>query len=192
MEHINTSTESFIGSYQIPENICNEIIKYFKKNKLKQKKGVIGYNEVPIIDIKIKESIDIQIPVKNNINIFNKYNEYLFNYVKQYCVTYPELNKCSLFGLTEGYNIQYYKKNAGFKQWHFERTSNLNRMLVFMTYLNDVEDGGTFFKYQNIKTKAKKGTTLIWPTDFTHTHKGEISTKSHKYILTGWLGFIPK
>ena len=65
-------------------------------------------------------------------------------------------------------------------------------MLVFMTYLNDVEDGGTFFKYQNIKTKAKKGTTLIWPTDFTHTHKGEISTKSHKYILTGWLGFIPK
>jgi hypothetical protein len=192
MEHINTSTESFIGSYRIPDDICDEIIKYFKKNKLKQKKGVIGYNEVPIIDTKIKESIDIQIPVKNNINIFNKYNELLFNYVKQYCTTYPELNKCSLFGLTEGYNIQYYKKNAGFKQWHFERTSNLNRLLVFMTYLNNVEDGGTIFKYQKIKTKAKKGVTLIWPSDFTHTHKGEISTKKHKYILTGWLGFIPK
>ena len=61
-----------------------------------------------------------------------------------------------------------------------------------MTYLNNVEDGGTIFKYQNIKTKAKKGLTLIWPSDFTHTHKGEISNKKHKYILTGWLGFIPK
>ena len=32
-----------------------------------------------------------------------------------------------------------------------------------MTYLNDVKDGGTEFMYQNIKTQAEKGLTLIWP-----------------------------
>ena len=36
-----------------------------------------------------------------------------------------------------------------------------------MTYLNDVPDGGTHFKYQELTAPAKKGLTLIWPTDFT-------------------------
>ena len=58
-----------------------------------------------------------------------------------------------------------------------------------MTYLNNVPDAGTHFKYQHIKTPAEKGLTLIWPSDFTHTHKGEISKKEEKYIITGWLGF---
>jgi hypothetical protein len=32
-----------------------------------------------------------------------------------------------------------------------------------MTYLNDVDDGGTDFLYQKLTTPAKKGLTLIWP-----------------------------
>ena len=44
--------------------------------------------------------------------------------------------------------------------------------LVFMTYLNTVTDlGGTAFKYQNLEVQAEKGLTLIWPSDWTHTHK---------------------
>jgi hypothetical protein len=58
-----------------------------------------------------------------------------------------------------------------------------------MTYLNDVEDGGTEFKYQNIISPAKKGLTLLWPVDWTHTHKGQISKTKEKYIITGWLSF---
>ena len=57
-----------------------------------------------------------------------------------------------------------------------------------MTYLNDVEDGGgKEFKYQKLRFNAKKGTTLIWPPDFTHTHRGVISPTQEKYISTGWL-----
>ena len=58
-----------------------------------------------------------------------------------------------------------------------------------LSYLNNNPDGCTYFKYQQIKTPAEKGLTLIWPSDFTHTHKGEISNKEEKYIITGWLGF---
>jgi len=65
----------------------------------------------------------------------------------------------------------------------------MERILVFMTYLNDVPDGGTLFKYQKIKIPAKKGLTIIWPSDWTHTHKGEISKKHNKYIVTGWYTF---
>ena len=56
-----------------------------------------------------------------------------------------------------------------------------------MTYLNDVPDGGgtEFAYYPELKVNAKKGLTLLWPTDFTHTHRGVIS-QHEKYIITGW------
>ena len=45
-----------------------------------------------------------------------------------------------------------------------------------MTYLNTIKVGGeTEFLYQKLKIKPKKGLTLIWPTDWTHTHRGLIS-----------------
>ena len=60
-----------------------------------------------------------------------------------------------------------------------------------MTYLNDVKVGGeTEFKYQNLKIKPKKGLSLIWPTDFTHVHKGIVAPKEDKWIVTGWFKFV--
>ena len=67
--------------------------------------------------------------------------------------------------------------------------SAIFRHLVFMTYLNTVDDGGTHFYYQKLKTKAKKGLTLIWSSAWTHTHRGIISKTKEKYILTGWYNF---
>ena len=55
-----------------------------------------------------------------------------------------------------------------------------------MTYLNDVPNGGTEFKYQGIKSPAKKGLTIIWPSDWMHTHRGIIDEENEKYIITGW------
>ena len=77
---------------------------------------------------------------------------------------------------------------------HFERGgyATTTRMLVWMTYLNDVSDGGgTHFVYQKHTFEAKKGRTLIWPSDFTHTHAGVVSPTQHKYIITGWMNFVP-
>jgi hypothetical protein len=59
-----------------------------------------------------------------------------------------------------------------------------------MTYLNDVFEGGeTEFYYQNIKVNARKGLTLVWPADWTHTHRGLVSNTQEKYIVTGWLNY---
>ena len=62
----------------------------------------------------------------------------------------------------------------------------MSRALVYMTYLNDVSNGGTEFLYQEFKTEARKGLTLIWPAEWTHTHKGIVSPDKEKYIITGW------
>ena len=93
-------------------------------------------------------------------------------------------------GLTEPLQIQRYEPNAGFHAWHWERFgSTMNRELVFMTYLNDVPDGGTHFYHQKKLVKAEKGKTLIWPASFTHIHRGQISKKHVKYIITGWINW---
>lgn len=66
----------------------------------------------------------------------------------------------------------------------------LHRILLFMFYLNDVEEGGeTEFYYQNRKIKPKKGTMVIAPAYFTHTHRGCMPTSNDKYILTSWVLF---
>ena len=65
-------------------------------------------------------------------------------------------------------------------------------MLVWMVYLSDLDNGGTEFKYQNHIEKSEKGKLLIWPTDWTHTHRGQISRTDEKYILTGWYTFGSK
>ena len=93
-----------------------------------------------------------------------------------------------------GFSLQlkaFNKPGEGFLKFHFENQYPKlhTRHLVFMTYLNNVDKGGeTEFLYQNVKFKPKKGLTLIWPTDWTHTHRG-CPCKKTKYIITGWYGF---
>jgi prolyl 4-hydroxylase len=187
-EH-NFPLESFIAGWYIDEKICNDLIDLFKENKEHHKQGVIGgpYN----INREQKDSIDLGIHPNYEEKRFVAYKESLKQCVNLYEKKYPELKQFEKYGLVEGGNIQYYPPGGGYFAEHSERNcSRENRCLVWMTYLNDVPEAGTNFKYQNITTPAKKGLTLIWPTDFTHTHKGQISQTHEKYIITGWFGFI--
>jgi len=84
-------------------------------------------------------------------------------------------------GLREGYHI-----------WHYESggKATCNRLLTWMLYLNDVEEGGeTEFLYQSMRVKPKQGTLLIWPAAFTHTHRGNPPLSNEKYVVTGWTEF---
>jgi hypothetical protein len=56
-----------------------------------------------------------------------------------------------------------------------------------MVYLNDVEEGGeTEFLYQGLKIKPEKGTLVVWPSSYTHVHRGNPPYSNDKYIITGW------
>ena len=55
---------------------------------------------------------------------------------------------------------------------------------LFITYLNDVENGGeTNFHHFKIKIKPKQGKTMIWPAEWTHAHSGEVVKSGKKYII---------
>lgn len=185
----NYPFESFIGSYKIDKSICDELIDYYKKNKHLVVRGIFGENN---IDSTHKDSYEVNIGQNDYHYPINLYRDELQNCLNEYLKKYKAAEDCKKFNICEDYHMQYYKPGGGYKIWHNERggLKVANRYLVFMTYLNDVPDGGTQFLYQKIKTKAEKGLTLIWPTDWTHQHKGIITKKNEKYIITGWWGFI--
>ena len=170
----------FIGAYMMDDSICDDLIDYFNKNERVVTPGIARLD--------VKESFDLRIvPDEIHFPIWD-YNQSLQLCLESYCETYKEVKALRHFGLCEHYNIQKYPVGGGFKKWHFENSGweETDRVLVWMTYLNDVEDGGTQFKYQNFTSPAKKGLTLIWPPYWNFTHRGIVSNTNEKFIITGW------
>ena len=179
----------FIGGWYLPPEYCDEIIEYFNFNKKYTDKGVSGLG----LNTEIKQSYDLGVGSHNFDCIWGVYRKFLHKCLEKYWHKYSQSNEVNIYGIVEDFNIQKYPIGGGFKNWHCENTGHNiggKRHLVFMTYLNDVEDGGTEFLYQKITTPAKKGLTLIWPAPWTHTHRGQVSNTKEKYIVTGWYSFL--
>ena len=180
--------ETFIKEFNFSEedmHLCDDLIEYHKNNMEYKNLGKsIGANEM-------KKSTDVTIfPASQNPSIL-MYRKLLFGYIKEYNSAYD--NPLAEMTIADGFNIQHYKPGEGYLNWHSERSIHLThqRALTFMTYLNDVSDGGgTEFKYQKLRHNAKRGKTLIWPSDFTHTHRGQKSETEEKYITTGWFNHV--
>ena len=184
---------NFIGSWNIEnDNLCKDIINFFEENQSLHQKGstALGINE------KIKKTTDITInplTLKDpKYSLFNDYfvklNECFIDYKNQYPFIKDFLNTTHV----GHFNIQKYLSGDHFSHLHSERTgiSNLHRIFSWMTYLNDVDDGGTTdFHYYDIKIKPEKGKTLIWPSEWTHAHSGSVLKSGEKYIITGWIHF---
>ena len=179
---------SFIGEYQISDKAVDELIDYWHINKSKAKQGLVGNGD---LDEKIKKSLEIMIAPEDLTNLL--YKKELLKCLKQYTSEYKFADDVEFYGINHGTKIQYYDKGWGFYKWHIENDGNpsvINRHLVFSTYLNNVKNGGTEFLYQDCVTKAKKGSTIIFPAGWTHAHKGQISKNQEKYINTGWFNFL--
>ena len=88
--------------------------------------------------------------------------------------------------------IQRTLPKEGYHAWHCENQSRVHsdRVLTFIMYLNDIDDGGeTEFLYLSKRVKPVAGRVLLWPAGFTHTHRGNPPLENAKYIITGWLEF---
>ena len=186
----------FMGSSFIEGELCDEIVDYFKSYKANAVEGKVGRkNGVDAVDTTIKNSLDMLI---SDENLRLKYiNSLQSNLTNSYVEQWPMVNGYSPWAIVQYPNIQWYPpEDGGYKHWHTERNSgteqyNASRHLVYMTYLNDVKDGGeTEFLYQKLKIKPKKGLSLIWPADWTFTHRGVVAPNEEKMIVTGWFNYV--
>ena len=183
----------FIGIWNIEnDTLCKEIIDVFEDNKDRQSPGECGEGQ----NLKKKKTTDITIsPHELNDLKFKSLKDYiteLYNCYSDYRSQWPFVKKNFKDIHLGGFNIQKYSVGDHFSEIHSERVDlpSSHRIFAWMTYLNDVDDGGvTNFSHYNIRIKPEVGKTLIWPAEWTHAHSGEILNKGVKYIITGWLHF---
>jgi hypothetical protein len=86
--------------------------------------------------------------------------------------------------------VQHIRKGGGFHIWHSEwNKEQMSRFLVYQLYLNTLPEGEgeTEFLNQGVRCKPEAGKLLIWPAQWTHTHRGNPNYSTDKYVLTGWI-----
>ena len=180
----------FIGAWTAqPISLYDEIIHFFEKNVGKQSIGMTtgGLNQ------SIKSRTDISISPSEiclpGYAAFQDYFKILHCCYKDYLDQWPFLQRFAHTLDVGIFNIGRYQQGQHFNGMHCERvSSSLHRVFAFMTYLNDVDSGGsTYFSHYDLEIQPQKGLTLIWPADWTHAHRGNTIQVGTKYIVTGWL-----
>ena len=179
--------EDFIYQEKISPKICDGLIKLFN-NTHNKTEGQIGFPAVVVAEKKkCTEAYYQPLPYPSYLKALK---EVLASYKKKY--RYSDFDQRE-WSITNPVKIQRYKPKEAFYSWHYENNGApkmITRHLVFMTYLNTVTDRGeTEFFYQKKKFKPVKGSTLIWPAAWTHTHRGFPSSTQTNTIITGWFNY---
>jgi hypothetical protein len=188
-EHEVNKLDNFImGWYGEDEGLPDSILYYFDENSFLHTDGTVGFNQV---EKRAKDSTDL---ILEDTYLITRLKDTLRPCIHAYMDKY-EYSEMG-FDFVEPINIQRYKPGGGYPGWHCERgyvqIPVVMRHLFFITYLNDVTDEGeTEFFYQKTKIRPERNLTIIAPTDWTFTHRGNISTSQEKNIVTGWMTLLP-
>jgi hypothetical protein len=194
-EDIPLLQPNFMGSWFIePLSLCDDLINFFESHPDNQTQGQTAGG----LNLESKNSTDLAIRPRDlelpDHQPLRDYMNALFECHKDYLEQWPFLKIVLDRVEISSFNIQKYTPGGHFMKVHSERTtvSTSHRVLVWMTYLNDVADGGaTHFVHQNIDVQPQKGKTIIWPAEWTHAHQGTVVNSGDKYIITGWMHFPP-
>ncbi len=177
-----------------PLSICDALIEFFETHPENQAQGKTAGG----LNLDSKNSIDLTIRPREleqqDHEPLRDYLQALFACHQDYLQQWPFLQGVIPKAEISSFNIQRYEPGGHFLKVHSERTTlaTSHRVLAWMTYLNDVQDGGsTQFVHQDLEVQPEKGKTLIWPAEWTHAHKANVLNSGQKYIITGWLHFPP-
>ena len=202
---METSYNGFIGVYDnvFPEDFCNHLINGFDYRE-KTCAGSVRSRQGSENNVSrhVKEDValnfnlnapDSVLPHYNNNSVFDVFFRGLqFGFI-EYVDKFSILREQSL--VAADMKLQRTAPGAGYHQWHYESTGGLfkNRVLSYMLYLKTLgpEGGGeTEFLYQKLRVAPEENKLLIWPADYTHTHRGNmVLGEKHKYIATGWFTY---
>tara|TARA_R100000951_G_scaffold44975_1_gene38337 strand:- start:1670 stop:2263 length:594 start_codon:yes stop_codon:yes gene_type:complete len=182
----------------LSKDICSKYIEYYENlsnNNLVKKRT--EYNHNPKLAHEVSDtSIDILASCfYSNLSVPYIVKDFVPKFWDMYNIyadKYSFLHKLNRHNIID-IKIQKTNVGEGFHEWHCEKASlnDRNRLLAFMVYLNDVEEGGeTEFLYQHKRIKPEAGKLLMWPSQFTHTHRGNPPLSNVKYILTGWVEYV--
>ena len=186
----------------ISKEVCKEIIELF--NSMPNKNfGRVAAGIRP----DIKKSIDYMIPFKDNKKSISDYELEMWEDItnllikslgKHISIYFKDIYDIYDGPLFEEYFIdclmmQRYTKNDGSYKIHTDNSVKIDenfkpidRIVTFIFYINDIDEGGETELYKKIKIKPKSGKLLLFPACWTFPHSGNVPISDDKYIITGW------
>jgi hypothetical protein len=183
---------------------CEDIINIFEKNKEKQYQGVIGSYSSTSIDKDTKLTIDMSIKDVEDFEsikillihkVKDGINKYIYNIDPSFNIFFFDKIFCSI--TYESFLIHKYIKNEGYFKYHNDfniekicENKYKYRILNYLFYLNDVDEGGETEFFGNTTVKPKCGKLLFFPSEWFFPHKGNIPISNDKYVIAGWIYVI--
>ena len=153
---------------------CVELINTLKKEVKVQEDSTLGYESIDIESTPVFESL-----AKKLLPPLKRYGEI---FPESYYTTEP-------WGLTQ-MRFKTFRPGKSFANWHSEHGVEYPlRVLNIMIYLSDHNCGTQFYNGEVIKSVA--GRLVIFPSYFTHAHKGQpCPDNKTRYLLTGYVNFL--
>jgi len=181
----NSLMVEYIKVYEnvLPQDICNELISYFEKNKNKQE--YIDNQGIPTFT---------QLNLTRNIKDIEIIHKLLVNLVIKYRNEYYQLFGNTLFPESHSFEeirIKRYNTGGGDRfDTHVDVIDypSARRFLSFFWYLNDVEEGGETV-FGDFKIKPSQGKLVVFPPLWMFPHSGNPPISNTKYILSTYLHY---
>lgn len=172
----------------LPAAFCNNMIASFRQATAHQVKRERGWRAG--LDASAWTELDITPLADPALKGFfsSKISEYLARYNADVRLAIPVPGSTLLAPL----RIKCYGPSAGEEfQLHFDSIGEVaNRYLVFLWYLNNVDEGGeTEFSGLGIKVRPRAGRLLMFPPYWMFQHAGRQPVSSEKYILSTYMLF---
>lgn len=191
------SFKEFIGIYEnsFTKEECNDVINSFEKfDKLGYTYSRSSSESSSLHKKDTAATLSPYTELDWGPEFIAMFHERFYNYIYSlYNIQYPTLQGLSQHR-SRYIKIQRTRPTEGYHVWHCEHDAPhdaRDRLLSWILYLNDVEEGGeTEFLYQSLRFKPKAGTFILFPAYFTHTHRGNPPLSGAKYIATGWVEFM--
>ena len=180
----------------MPKEKCKQIIQKFEKDSGKYSGKTIGG-----VNPKLKVSTDLFMDARDGSEWKNE-TDYVIDVIGLSMCEYMkriskidktrknndigELVNCIMSTNFTTPIIQKTSANVGFFGWHTDFNIDHDRILAIILYLNDVkeEDGGSTEFNSGRKIQPEAGKLIIFPSDLTHLHRGNVLKHGSKYIAT--------
>jgi len=188
--------DKFIKVYSkiYSDEFCDKVIEY---HKLSEETGLIldrqSHDGAHRIDKQDLSTFLPHVPLHHTSKeLITEFNELFWaKAYKQYVESFDILRTVAEHRIYS-MKIQKTEPGQGYHVWHCEASDRAmsTRLLTWTVYLNDdFEAGETEFLYQQYRYKPQKGDLIIFPSAYTHTHRGNPPIGGTKYIITGWVEY---
>ncbi len=158
------------------KKFCENIIKKYKNKTIKGEKHT-GYDYFFL---------------ENDDFVIQEIQKKMISSIKKYINLYPEAYLTKDRYVLQEIRFKHFKPGNHFSGWHSEVGYNSpNRVLNMMIYLSEHNCGTEF--YNGLKIKSEIGRLTLFPSYFTHTHRGEVCPEfKDRYIMGGYFNFVNK